>query len=118
MATKEKELDSRGTLIDLPIQRFSLLSHVDNIDYAIEQIEAYCGHNPVVGYFKMRSLGTKEILHQVLPKEVAENMKREDENFDYITLDKLLERKREIEVGKYKLHEGLIVGLNQAHPHN
>jgi len=77
----EKELDPRRILIDLPIKRFSLLSHLDNINYVIEQIKGHSGDKPVVGYFRMRSLGTKETLHQLLPQDSAENLKKEDENF-------------------------------------
>ena len=51
----------KEVMLDLPIKRSSLLSHADNIDYALEQIQAYDGDNPVVGYFMRRLLGVSEI---------------------------------------------------------
>lgn len=113
----EKKLESERIPIDLPIKRFSLLSHLDNITYAIEQLKAYSSGNYVIGYFMMRCFGTKETLHQLVPQEVAETIKKEDKNFDYVTIDKLLTRKGEIEAGRYKLKEGLIIGLDPCYSH-
>lgn len=117
MVTKDLEgkLDFGRVRIELPINGVSLLSHLENINYAIEQIRAYIGNHPVVGYFKMRCLGTKEILHQVVPKEIAETMKIEDKNFNYVTIEQLLKRKKEIEAGKYQLTNGLIIGLDPCY---
>ena len=101
-------------MLDLPVKRFSLLSHADNISYVLEQIQAYAGDNPVVGYFMRRALGVRERFHQILPQEVAEGIKKEDKSFEYITLDKLLERRMEIESGKYKMRDGLVIALNPS----
>ena len=119
MTTKNEEdsNSTEGVMLDLPVKRSSLLSHTDNINYVLEQIQTYTGDNPVVGYFIRRAVGVREKFHQILPQEVAEAIKNEDKSFAYITLDKLLERKEEIGKGKYKMQDGLIVALNASYSH-
>ena len=114
MTTKTAQ-GKEKVMLDLPIKRSSLLSHLDNMDYTLEQIQAYDGDKPVVGYFMRRALGVRERFHQILPQEVAEGLKKEDKSFAYITLDKLLERRREIEAGKYKMQDGLVIALNPSY---
>ena len=114
----KQDSNLEGLLIDLPRKGRSLLSHVDNLNYGITQIKGYSGTDPVIGCFRMRSLGTREILHQVLPREHAEKLKQEYGNrFEYFTLNKLVQKREDIEKGKYKVREGLIVGLNPAYSH-
>lgn len=89
-------------------------AHVKNIEYAIKLLRMCARRirNPVIGYYLMRSLGTVEIGHRVLPQRDAERLRREKDNFAYETLDNLLREKSDIERGVYKLHKGLIVGLS------
>lgn len=112
---KEVNKGTKSVMLELPAKRFSLLSHAKNIDYILEQISVYAGNNPVVGYFMRRALGVREKSHQILPQELAETIKKEDKSFAYITLDKLLERKEEIEKGKYKTRDGLIIALDPSY---
>jgi len=104
--------------IDLPIGGFSALSHLKNIVYCIQEIKDNSKRmcDPVVGYYRESStMGTRHILHRVLPKESAEELKRTHEGFDYVALYQLLSRKTEIESGKYKIRSGLIIGLNPSY---
>ena len=55
--------------------------------------------------------------HRILPQEVAESIVREDKSFAYVTLDRLLKRKKEIASGKYKMRNGLVVALNPSYAH-
>ena len=104
-------------ILDLPIKGSSLLSHLKNINYTVKQLQTY-SENYVIGYFTMRSMGNKEILHQILPETSAKKLKSEDNHFDYITLDELLKRQDEMNNGKYRLNnKGLIMGLNPAYTH-
>lgn len=115
----KQKTNQRTILLDLPIKKSSLLSHLSNIEHCIEQIKNYSGssNNLVVGYNIMRStMGTKEILHKILPKEKAEVLKKDNRNFDYFTLDDLLEEKKAYKEGKYKVNEdGYFVGLNPSY---
>jgi len=113
----KKELDLESISLDLPIKGFSLLSYIENINYTVTQLQAY-PENYVVGYFTMRSIGSKEILHQILPEIFAKKLKNEDSHFDYITLGELLKKQNEVNNGKYNVNnKGLIIGLNPAHSH-
>ncbi len=105
--TLEIEAESNTYAVDLPMKRFSVLSHQKNIDFAIEQIKRYAGD--VIGYFRMRGLGTRETLHQVLTNEAAERLKHQNPEFDYVTLDDLLRKRKDISEGKYVLDNGLII---------
>ena len=100
--------------IELPIKRFSALSHLDNIDYCIEQIRNYSGNGStlVVGYILERVCGTREAHHKVLLKKSAEELKKINPRFDYFTLEDFLKEKTDIENGKYIIRNGLIINFN------
>lgn len=98
----------------LPKRKFSLLSHLANIDYCIEQIRSM--HNDrkdiVVGYTLARSIGTIEVNYILINKERADELKRRDRNLRYFTLDDLLREKKAYQEGKYKVdEEGYFVGI-------
>ena len=73
-------------MLNLPIKMFSLLTHVENIEYVLKEIESYSIDKPVVGYYLRKCLTMKEKYHQFMPQEVAESIKKEDRTFDYIVL--------------------------------
>ena len=99
--------------LKLPVKSSSVLSHKRNTLYCIKKIQGSSnGKDHVVSYTLQRALGVREVNHQLLPRKEAEEFKKRDKSFDYVTLDKLLERKRHIDEGKYKLYKGLIVGFN------
>lgn len=100
-------------MLNLPIKMFSLLTHVENIEYVLKEIESYSIDKPVVGYYLRKCLSVRQKYHQLMPQEVAESIKKEDRTFNYITLDKLLERKKEIAEGKYKTQNGLVIGFKK-----
>jgi len=70
----EKKLDDGRIIIDLPMKEWSVLSHVANIDYGIRRLKRH--HNSVIGYFLVSGWGTRESLHQIVPRRIAETMKR------------------------------------------
>ena len=101
--------------IDLPVKRFSLKSHLKNIDYGIELLRTY-GNEYVIGYRLMRGWGTREKFHEIILLGQAEELRKSDERYKYATLDSLLEKKEEIREGKYKLsNNGLIIGLDPCY---
>ena len=98
--------------LDLPRRRFSVLSHLDNIDYCIEKIESHPstdGSRYVVGYNRERALGTRQVDYRLLSEQYAQRVKIQNPNFDYITLDDLLKMKEEINRGRYKIRNGLVI---------
>ncbi len=107
--------------VNLPKSRFSLLSHLSNIDYCIELLREHPGNEgeSVIGYFIQRSaMGARETLHTILPYKEAEKLKRKNSRFDYITIDNFLSKKRKINEGYYILNnDGLIVDLNLSYSH-
>ncbi len=115
----KQKLRSESVRIDLPIKRFSALSHLDNIDYCIEQIKNCSGNgsNSVVGYILEMGWGTREALHRILPKKDAEDLKKSNSRFDYITLEDFLKEKVDIEKGKYIVRKGLIINYNPFYTH-
>ena len=101
--------------IDLPVKRFSLLSHLRNIDYGIEQLKLH-GNEYVIGYRLVRGWGTREMFHELIPLRQAKELEQSDKMYRYETLDILLDEKNDIKKGKYKLNEsGLIMSLNPAY---
>lgn len=115
----KQKIRSESVRIDLPIKRFSALSHMDNINYCMGQIRNYSGNgsNPVVGYVLERGWGTREALHRILPKKDAEDLKKSKPKFDYITLEDFLKEKTDIEKGKYIVRKGLIINYNPSYTH-
>ena len=114
----EQKINSSNIPIELPMKRFSVLSHIDNIDYCLKQLNIYSRNgNYVIGYWLQKSaMGTMEILYGILPLEKADDLQREHpKNFEYFTLDKLLEEKKDYESGKYKVRDGHFVGLNPSY---
>ncbi len=98
--------------ISLPRRLFSELSHIENINYCIEQLQkaARTIESPVVGYLIERSLGTHHAYYRIVPKVVAELERSRNQRFSYATLDDFLNRKQEITAGKYLLSDdGLIL---------
>jgi hypothetical protein len=75
-------------MLELPMRMFSLLSHSDNIKYALEQLQ---NNDKVIGFYKRRMLGVRERFHHIIRLEDAEKIKELDDSFDYITLDKIVE---------------------------
>jgi len=106
--------------IKLPESSSSILSHKRNIIYCIKKINNEIKNNQfnkefVIGYTLQRALGLKEVNYQLLTKEEAEGLKRENNSFGYLTLDELLVRKKEIDEGKYILDDGLIIDFNPVY---
>lgn len=93
------------------------LSNVRNIEYCIGQLGSHFSkiNNPVVGYYVETGWGRREVCFSVLPKEKAEELKSQDSDYRYRTLDDLLKKIKEVERGKYKVHNSLIVGLNPSY---
>lgn len=115
MSTKSNQGIKYEIHIELPVKQFSETSHLKNIEYCIKKIEEHSKNCniPVIGYHILRALGTRHIDHKIIPKNTAEELKKDNQQFDYITLDDLLKVKKEIDKGKYKLHNGLIIGYNK-----
>lgn len=113
--TLEQRTDADTKTFQLPVGGFSVISHVENIDFCIGQIESSAlqgVEDPVIGYFVERALGTRHILHRVLQKERADQLKRSNARFDYVTLNELKTRRDDISRGKYRMLKGLIIGIN------
>ncbi|MBI2671887.1 hypothetical protein HYX16_03055 [Candidatus Woesearchaeota archaeon] len=71
---------------------------------------------PVLGYSLARSIGTIHTFYRVMSQENAEELKKTNLRFRYITLDDLVRKKREITKGKYILNDsGLIVDKNPVY---
>ena len=116
IGTLEKKSNMEMVPIRLPRKRrFTLMSHLDNINYCIDQIERHSADSKktfVVGYVLARSLGTIEIDHIILPEELVEERKKSNQNFRYFTLEDLLKEKEAYEKGRYKVDEdGYFVGV-------
>ncbi|MBW2990204.1 hypothetical protein KY348_00705 [Candidatus Woesearchaeota archaeon] len=91
---------------------------MDNINYCIEQLKNNSHYEkPVVGYVLERGWGTKARHYRVLSQAKAEEQKKKNPRFDYITLDKLLRRKTDVKKGKYNVRKGLIISYNPARSH-
>ena len=116
--TLEKGLESLVFPINLPKDRRFLFSHIENIEYCIKQLRRFASkiRNPVVGYISARSLSTIEIDHAVMPQELAERWRRgQDLKFEYVTIREFLEKKTNIDKGKYIVENGQILGLNPTY---
>lgn len=112
---KEAYIEDISVSLQLPVREFSARSHAKNIDYCIKQIKNYSRqiNDPVVGYWKLRLLGLRESDYIILSHQQAENLKKENSDFNYHTLNDFLSKKEDIESGKYILNEdGLIVDIN------
>jgi len=117
MAKKQQnlndKLNSDGISIALPIGHLSMLSNIDNINYALDIIKEYSNKNmPVVGFDVIRSLGVRERNYRLFSQKRAKEFKKENPFFDYVTRKTILVRKKDIEKGKYKINNGIIVGIN------
>lgn len=100
--------------LELPVKRFSALSHADNIAYCIAQIREHSigVTNLVVGYILQRALGVREVNHKLLSRWKAEENKIRNPQSSYYTLEDFIKRESEIEAKRYKLYKGLVVGFN------
>lgn len=107
---------SDRTSIDLPIKRCSLLSHTANIDFGIQTLSERPGY--VIGYRMVRGWETREMFHEVVPESVAESFSGRSPDYRYSTLDDLLLRKEEIEKGKFKVRNGMVVGVGSSYSQN
>ena len=89
-------------MLDLP-KRFSVMSFLNNINYCIRMIEKYSRtiKDPVIGYINAKTQGTIEINHLILPRSLVKEKKRINPNFEYFTLEELLDRKKEIKEYRY-----------------
>ena len=98
--------------IQLP-QPWSLLSHVDNVDYAITRLRSCLetlGPDYVIGYHLAKGPGIRELFHRLMTKQDAELQKQIwGDSFCVKTLEDLLRRKRDIDFGVFELHDGHIV---------
>jgi|SRR3989344_8664770 len=89
--------------IELPKGRWYVLCHLDNINYCLNLINKYSNKiiNPVIGYLVARSLGTFEMDHSILPLEEAKELQdyytSKKLRYEYVTLDELLEERRNFE---------------------
>ena len=99
----------------LPYPNFSESAHLSNIEYCINFLLNYeeKSSKPVLGYSLARSIGTIHTFYRLMSQESAEELKKTNPRFIYITLDDLVSKKREIIKGKYILNDsGLIVDKN------
>ena len=94
--------------LSLPHPAFGLMSHVDNLNYALKRLEHYSSSS-VITYHLMRSLGTREIDHCVVEPTDAPVQY----TFRKVTQQDICDRLCQIESGKFRVDDGLIVGLSQ-----
>lgn len=113
---KPRKLEKSTIDVKWPIEGWTF-SHVRNIEYAIDLLKKSSAtvHNPVIGYYLVRGWGTRDMYHQIIPKEEAERLKKEAGDFRYETLESLLKEMSEIKKHKYRIEKGLIVGLNPSY---
>jgi len=101
--------------LKLPRRSWSLQSHTKNIDYSIEQLRQY-GINRVIGYYLIKGSGVRETDHKLIPLDVAKELEKSSSRFQYVTLNTLLENKKHIESGRYKINEdGSILGFSDSY---
>jgi len=105
--------------IDLPNRPY-IFSHVQNIEYCIGILTTNLGivEDPVIGYLLATSLSTIEMGHQILPKNEAQNLRKEyrkqNLRYEFTTLDQLLEEKKKIEINIYRIGiNGRIIGFTE-----
>ena len=98
------------TVLVLPKPRFSEFGHLDNIRYCIEILQQNTGS--VIFYRIERGLRTTHRDHKCLPEYLA-GIENDPNRFDYHTLGEFEKRLKEIEEGKYKLYNGLIIGFSK-----
>lgn len=112
--TRALEQKTVNVMLDIPVRRCSELSHTKNINYCIDQIKAHGGGDAVVVSFLVErtALGTWHNYHRLLSKETAEKRRTEDHRFQYRTLEDFANMLREIELGRYVVEGGQIVGLS------
>ncbi len=108
----EKLLKTNGIPLAMPISHLSALSNVDNINQVIQSIQQYTDKShPVVGFDIVKGIGVRERNYRLLSKERADSIKEENHSFHYITWEQAISRKSEINMGKYKINNGTIVGI-------
>lgn len=108
-------LESEGIPIAPPITHLSLLSNIDNMDFAIRKLQEYAGpDHPVIGFDVVRSAGVRERNYRVFSKARAAYIKEHDASFAYISREELISRKTEIKKGVYVLQNGTIVGYTHS----
>ena len=113
--SEKDKLATVGLAVDLPIKGSSILSSSQNMDYAIADIKRYQESHQrevAVSYKLVRGFGVREKYHKLFFKDVAKQRKKDKIDDGYVTLDMLLERKKEIEEGKFKSGGDKIIGLN------
>lgn len=111
-----------GIPINLPLP-FGL-SHKHNIAYCIKKLAEYSkktADSLVIGYRIITTgWGSREQLFRILRQEYAEIIEEEARKkgrvFEYVTLGELLTYQGDIKEGKYKIENGLIIGLNPLYP--
>ena len=107
--------------IELPKGRWYVSSHLDNIDYCLDLIKRYSTKivNPVIGYIVARSLGTFQMDHSILPleeaKELQEYYNSRNIKYRYLTLDQLLEKKKNVDDGIYEVDNKQIIGFSEEY---
>lgn len=107
-------MDSSSSRLDLPLKEFSILSHINNINYCIklllknkEKIK-----DPVIGYINQRSQAVREVSYRIISREEAGQLKSGNPRFDYKTLNDFFNRKDGIKRGKYLVDEKGIINFN------
>ncbi len=114
---EQEQLRTRGLSIELPVPKRPILSDTRNIEYAINTIIDYQRRYSVpiaITYKLMRGWGTKEKFYKLFPKDAAIQRAKERTDEEYITLDILLKRKRDVEEGKLCKEGTRILGLSEA----
>lgn len=118
---EEEKLGTAGIPVDLPIKGHPILSDSQNINHALTEIMRYqklYQKQVAISYKLFRGLGVREKFYKLFFQDVAMQRKKDKVDDGYITLDILLERKTEIEEGKFKIEGTRIVGLNQVYLHS
>jgi len=105
---KSKNLEK--IVIDLPMNTFPILAHLENIKYCLEIINKYAGKRVlVIGYDIFNHFGIIDVNYRLIYLEDAKRLKLEDEDFNYVTIQELLERLERVNKGEYVVENGLIV---------
>ena len=104
--------------LDLPKKGWNCRSHVANLEYCIDQLserQSIQDQKLVIGYYLGRGPGIKQMFHEIISEDEVIIRQGGRIKYQYLTLDDLLQRKKEIEEGIFEIKDGSILGFTEKY---
>ena len=115
MSTINKSKNESGFRLKLPEQHWSCTSHLVNLDYCIEGLKNTINNHPnldyVIGFYLWRGQGTRQKYHEIIPTHLIPTK----QNYRTLTLDELLEKRRNVDQGMYEIENNKILGFSEEY---